>query len=68
MSFACMVVATVSGALAERARLVAHAVYAVVISAWVYPVVVHWVWSTEGTALLNPVTLGLLPLRCGAAS
>lgn len=47
-AFAATAVATVSGALAERARIVGHAVFAFVFAGWVYPVVVHWVWSSEG--------------------
>lgn len=47
-AFACTVVSIVSGAMAERARLVAHIMYAAVMAGWIYPVVVHWVWSSEG--------------------
>lgn len=40
--------AIASGALAERARLLGLAALTLVLGGWVYPVVVHWVWSSEG--------------------
>ncbi|KIY98146.1 Ammonium transporter 1 member 2 [Monoraphidium neglectum] len=47
-TFAATAVAIISGAVAERARLVAHALLSLIFGGWVYPVVVHWVWSAEG--------------------
>ncbi len=40
--------ATVSGALAERGRLIAHLLAAVAFTGAIYPIPVHWVWSAEG--------------------
>jgi len=38
----------VSGSMAERTRLFGFAVYTVVMTTWIYPVVVYWGWSGNG--------------------
>mmetsp|Transcript_10063 Transcript_10063/g.15074 ORF Transcript_10063/g.15074 Transcript_10063/m.15074 type:complete len:543 (-) Transcript_10063:121-1749(-) len=47
-AFASAATTIVSGSVAERCRLEAYFIYSVVLSAFVYPVVVHWVWSETG--------------------
>ena len=48
--FAATACTIVSGAIAERARVEAYVIYSFFMAAWVYPVVIHSIWSGAGWA------------------
>jgi len=46
--FAGTATTIVSGGMAERTKFSSYCIYSIIMCALVYPVVVHWVWSSDG--------------------
>lgn len=53
VAFAATAATIVSGAMAERTKFKSYVIYSIVISAVIYPVVVHWNWGGGWLAQLS---------------
>ncbi len=45
VAFAATTATIVSGAMAERTKFISYCIYSFIISAIIYPIVVHWTWG-----------------------
>ncbi|KAM0044731.1 Ammonium transporter 1 member 3 [Helianthus debilis subsp. tardiflorus] len=57
-AFAIAVAGITSGSIAERTQFSAYLVFSFFLTGFVYPIVAHWVWSSNGW--LNPASTTLL--------
>lgn len=53
--FAATAVTIASGAMAERTKFIAYLIFSAVMTAFIYPVIVHWTW---GGGLIADINIG----------
>jgi len=54
-AFSAAAATIVAGTLAERCQMAAYLSYTVLLAGWVYPIVVHSVWSVNGFLSANSI-------------
>lgn len=47
-TFAMTSTTIVSGSVAGRCEMYAYFIYTVILTAWVYPIIAHWIWDKHG--------------------